>query len=142
MINLASKRREAALGVLVAIGCGVWRFAAGSPPVVVELWQLITYTGVALLGIGLVRDLYIKFLVKADAPKRAGEKLICFESLVGALLVAKGLALLGLGVARSFDTEVATLGVYLGALFVVSDLVKDVVVVFKREKDHLNLIPW
>jgi hypothetical protein len=135
-------RREAAFGVIVAIGCGVWRGVGGSPAVGVELWELVTYTGVALLGIGLVRDLYIKFFMKAEAPKRAGEKLICFESLVGSLLVASGLGLFGLGVTRPFATETATLGVYLGVLFVVSDLIKDVVVVFKREKDHLNLIPW
>jgi hypothetical protein len=135
-------RWEAALGVIGAIGCGVWRGVGGSPPIGIELWQLVAYTGVALLGIGLVRDLYIKFFVKAEAPKRAGEKLICFESLVGALLVASGLGLFGLGVTRPFDTVAATLGIYLGALFVVSDLIKDVVVVFKREKDHLNLIPW
>ena len=135
-------RYETALGVLVAGGCGAWRFAGGSPAVSVELWQLVAYTGVALLAIGLVRDLWIKFFIKAEAPKRAGEKLICFESLVGSLLVASGLGLFGLGVARPFDTSAATLGIYLGFLFVVSDAIKDVVVVFKREKDHLNLIPW
>src|SRR5688572_21721728 len=82
----AKMRSETVLGVLLGVGCGAWRFVAGSPAVAVELWQVVTYTGVALLGIGLVRDLYIKFVVKPGAPKRAGEKLICFESLVGSLL--------------------------------------------------------
>jgi hypothetical protein len=140
--NPSRFRPESAFGVLLAVGCGIWRFAAGSPPAPTELWQLVAYTGVALLAIGLVRDLYIKFFMKAEAPKRAGEKLICLESLIGSLLVAAGLGLLGLGVTRPFETEAATLGVFLGGLFVVSDFMKDVVVVFRREKDHLNLIPW
>ena len=118
------------------------RPAASSPRIGVELWQAVTYTGVALLGIGLVRDLYIKFLVKAEAPKRAGEKLICLESLLGMLLVSSGLALYLLGVARPFEPEAATLGIALGVIFIASDWIKDVVVVFRRKKDHLNLIPW
>ncbi len=60
-----------------------------------------------------MRDLWIKLFVKAQAPKRAGEKLICFESLVGSLLVASGLGLFGLDVVRRFDTKAPTLGVYL-----------------------------
>jgi hypothetical protein len=135
-------RREALLGGVVIAGSAVWRIAAASPIVGVELWQLVTYTGVALLGVGLVRDLWIKFLVKAAAPRRTGEKLICLESLTGGLCVVAGLTLCGLGVARVFDVAAASLGVYAGVLLVASDFIKDVVVVFRREKDHLNLIPW
>jgi len=134
---------ELGIGAVVLLGAVGWRVAAEPPLVQAELWQAITYPGCALLGIGLVRDLWIK-LVKRPVreARRSGEKLICLESLVGALLVASGLGLLGLGVMHELDLRASTIGMALGVTFLVSGAIADVVVVFKRDKDHLNLIPW
>ncbi len=48
--DAARLRSKTTLGVLVAAGCGAWRFAGGSPAVAVELWQVVTYTGALSSG--------------------------------------------------------------------------------------------
>lgn len=134
---------EAILGLLVAMAALGARFTGFDRDTDVELWQYVTYTGAGFLAIGLVRDVLI--LIRrggARQPKRAGEKLICFESLAGSLLVVAGLALLLASVERQWHPSLSSLGIYAGAIFVASGGTKDVVLVFKREKDHMNLIPW
>lgn len=138
----ASPMIEAVLGAVVVVASLAWRFAFAHSTVEVELWQTITYTGAAFLAIGLVRDVILKLTVKRGPPVRTGEKLICFESVVGTLLVAAGLALMALEVARPFMLASPTLATWVGALLIASGLTKDVVMVFKREKDHVNIIPW
>jgi hypothetical protein len=130
------------IGAALVLGSALWRFGFAAPEVEVELWQYVAYTGVAFLAIGLVRDLAIKFSRAPREPRSAGEKLICFESVAGALLVAAGLSLLGLEVHRAFHPTLASLGIWAGFIFVASGETKDVVMVFRREKNHLNLIPW
>ena len=134
---------EAILGLLIAALALAARFTGFDRETDVELWQYVTYTGVGFLGIGLVRDVLIVIRRRgARQPKHAGEKLICFESLVGSLLVAAGIALLLADVKREWHPALSSLGIYAGAIFVASGGTKDVVLVFKREKDHMNLIPW
>ncbi|MBI3725287.1 hypothetical protein HY251_15250 [bacterium] len=134
---------EAALGLLVAGAALVFRFAGSDREVEVQLWHYVTYTGAAFLAIGLVRDMILILKRgRTEKPRHAGEKLICFESVSGALLVMAGMALYLVGVERAWHPDLSWLGVYAGGLFVVSGQTKDVVMVFKREKDHANLIPW
>ena len=133
---------ETGLGVLLALVAVVWRLGFESPEVEVDVWQYVTYTGVALLAVGLVRDVIVKLTHRGPPPRRAGEKLICFESTVGALLVASGLALLGAEVHRAFHPALASLALWGAFLLVVSGKTKDVVMVFRTEKNHANVIPW
>jgi hypothetical protein len=133
---------ERILGGAIALAAIAAALGLERREVEVELWQVVAYSGAAFLAIGLVRDVWIKLARRASAPRRAGEKLICFESLAGALLVASGLALLGASVHRPFHPTVAGLALWGGLLVVLSGETKDLVIVFKREKDHLNVIPW
>jgi hypothetical protein len=135
-------RIEGILGTLVLVASIAWRLALAYASVEVELWQVVTWTGAAFLAIGLVRDVVIRLTVERRPPARAGEKLICFESAAGALLVAAGLALLALDVHRAFLVAQPTVASWAGALLIASGLTKDVVMVFKREKNHANIIPW
>jgi hypothetical protein len=129
-------------GGLAAAGL-VWRLAFPHPSVEIEFWQGVTFTGAAFLAVGLVRDVLILLLAKRTCPpKRAGEKTICLESLVGPLLVFAGLGILGAGVHHAFRPPLPSVGIYLGLLFIVSGRTKDVVVVFRREPNHMNVIPW
>jgi hypothetical protein len=134
---------EAKIGGLLFVGMLAWRLGFTYPTVDVDLWQYITYSGGAFLAIGLVRDVIIKLTAKsACAPRRAGEKMICLESLVGPMLVFGGLVLLAVGVHNVWRPPVPMLGIYLAALFIVSGMTKDIVIVFRREKNHINVIPW
>lgn len=134
---------EAAIGALLIVAMTVWRFSFPYSKVDVEFWQYVTYSGGVFLAIGLVRDVIIKLTAKSTcAPQRAGEKMICLESLVGPLLVFGGLAALAVGVRELFRAPIPYLGMYLGVIFIVSGLTKDIVIVFRREKNHINVIPW
>jgi len=140
---------ETILGALLIAGGAACLFFERAWPVIgLKFWQGVTYSGVTLLGIGLIRD--IGLIVKA---RRAGvsakktreegaDKPICVESVVGAIIVACGLVCLGFGVQRPMRPTVPALVLYLGLIFVISGLIKDLVLVFKVEKDHGNVILW
>jgi hypothetical protein len=133
---------EARIGGALALAGAIGRFGFDARPVEVELWEAVTYSGAAFLAIGLVRDVAIKLLRRGTAPRRSGEKLICLESLLGALLVASGLGLLAIDVRRAFHPAVASVAIWGALLLVLSGETKDLVLVLRREKDHANLIPW
>lgn len=134
---------ESVLGVLVISGSIAWRFAWPYKTFDVHLWQTLVYGGAAYLFIGLVRDLYIKLSGKAGCElRKAAEPTICLESVIGPLIIAVGLIALGIGVKHVFHAPLPFLGVALGALFIVSGLLKNIVLVFRYEKDHISLIPW
>jgi hypothetical protein len=133
---------ETVLGGALVLASAVWRFGFASSEVEVDAWEYVVYSGVALLAVGLVRDVAIKLRSGPREPRRAGEKVICFESVLGASLVGAGLLLLGADVHRLFHPALASLGIWAGFLLVLSGETKDVVMVFRREKDHINLIPW
>src|SRR5581483_10214079 len=126
---------EGKLGGVLAVAALVWRLGFASPAVDVELWEAVTYSGAAFLGIGLVRDIVIKLTKRTGAPQRSGEKLICFESLTGALLVASGLGLFGVDAKCTFHPVAASVALWGALLLVLSGETKDVVLVFKKEKD-------
>jgi hypothetical protein len=133
---------ELVAGLVIALGALGLRLLGHDREVEVELWQYVTYTGAALLALGLVRDVLALPCRCQVKPHRAGEPTICVESLTGLLLVSSGLALYLLDVSRSWHPALSSLGFYAGALCVVSKRMKDTVLVLRREKDHANLIPW
>lgn len=139
---------ETVLGALMIAG-GILTSAFIDSPATyrIEFWQTFTWTGIGLLGIGLVRDIWLIIKArragKSARPERAAdEKPICVESLLGSILVLAGLLFLGLDVHRTFEPGWPGILLFLGFLFVVSGLIKDLVVVFKVEKDHGNVILW
>jgi hypothetical protein len=136
---------EIVLGVLVLLSGITWRALGDSAHLPVQLWQAITYAGVAVLGVGLIRDLSIvirRFRKKSGPPRCACDKMICLESTVGSLLVASGLGILLLGVQHEMLVRHASLAIAAGVVLIASGYGKDVVVIFRREKDHQNVIPW
>ncbi len=134
---------EAVLGVLLIAGSVAWRFAWPYTTLDVHFWQYVTYAGAAYLAIGLVRDILIKLFAKGGCElRRAGEFTLCLESTVGPLIVAAGLGVLAAGVKHVFHMPLPSLGIALGALFIVSGLLKNIVIVFRYEKNHVSLIPW
>ncbi len=139
---------ETVLGSLCAAGglaASVWM---NDPPgISLPLWLAVDAVGAALLGIGLVRDLWL--IVKARRAgrsarpeRKSADKPICLESLLGALLVAVGLVCLATGVQRPMTPSLPVLVTGAGLVFIVSGLIKDVVLVFRIEKDHGNVILW
>ena len=137
-------RPETILGALAFVGGAACLAVRDTPVVSVELWQAITYSGVAFLGVGLARDLWrIMRRTPGEArPKRAGEPLICFESLAGGLLVVVGLLALAGDVRRTFQPQAAALAAYAGVLLVLSGLTRNTVIACRCEKDHASVIPW
>ena len=135
---------EFAIGLLLIAGGTIWRFAFSFQEVPLELGELIAYCGAAYLGIGLVRDLILKYSGKpsCEAPKRADLPTICFESFVGPIITAAGLALLVAGVQHPVRPSIPALVITLGVLFIVSGAAKDLVFKFAREKNHRSVIPW
>lgn len=135
--------REAWLGGAVLLASLVL-FALPHGRVEVELGRAIAWTGAGFLAVGLVRDVTIKLSVAPQAcpPQRAGEVTLCFESLGGALLVLLGLAALVARVHHALDVATPWVGVWAGALIALSGLTKDVVLAFRLERNHLNVIPW
>lgn len=136
---------EIVIGVLLAIAGIVWRLVGWKYPTEsLQLWQLVTYSGVFYLVIGLLRDLYIKYIGKPEAceVRRASEPTMCLESCIGPVVVMAGLAMLLAGVRQAFHPSVPALGIAAGALFAVSGMLKNVVVAFRIEKNHISFIPW
>ena len=135
---------EIVIGILLIVGAAVWLFTGSVPaPLTVQFWQLVTYSGVAYLAIGLVRDVLIRFLVKRpEKLRRADYPTLCLESFVAPLVVLAGLGILLAGVRHAFQPTLPALGLALGALFILSGLLKDIVIKFAREKHHTSYIPW
>lgn len=136
---------EVLIGGLLIVGGAIWRLAfPGTYQVLnVQFWQWLTYSGAAYLAIGLVRDLYLKYAKKPTCPPvRAGEPTICLESTVGPIIVGMGIAVLAVGVRHVFHTPLPAIVIGLGVLFVLSGVSKDIVIVFRRDPNHISLIPW
>ncbi|HZU98114.1 MAG TPA: hypothetical protein VFF73_15530 [Planctomycetota bacterium] len=133
---------EIVFALAIALGALAARLTGHDGDVEVQLWQLVTYSGAGLLAIGLVRDLLILKCRACATPRRAGEVLVCLESVSGVLLVGSGLGLCAASVEKAWHPALSTLGFFVAAVFVASAGAKDVVLAFKRERDHLNVIPW
>ncbi len=138
------KRIECWIGIVVG-GAGVGMIASGKLPVVytAQFFEIVIGLGAALLGAGLVRDLWIlaRRLPRGPRVKRS-PKPMCVESVLGATAVALGLVLMWLGVQRLFDLTLGTLAAHLGAVLYVSGWIKDLVFVLEREENHGNVILW
>lgn len=139
---------ETVLGAACIVVGAVAGLTTDAPPAFsVPLWLAIDASGASFLFVGLVRDLWL--LVKARRAGRSArrertgpEKPICLESLLGSLVVAVGLVFLALGVRHGFEPGWPGVAIWAGVLLVLSGLVKDVVLVFRIEKDHGNVILW
>lgn len=136
---------EMLIGIAVIAGSIAWRVGgfADYPTVEIQFWQLVTYSGAAYLAVGLVRDVIIKIFLKAQCPIRKAEHpTICLESTIGPIIVFQGLGVMLAGVRHEYALAAPTLGIVFGALCILSGLLKDLVVTFQREKNHIAFIPW
>jgi len=108
--------------------------------------MLVVLAGVVLLASGLARDLAriaLEGRPRATAPDgRPGELRLCFESTLGLLAVAVGLG------GRVWEAgpvlAVPVGGLVLGGAVVAAfgHLTRNLVVVFRREPDHRNVVFW
>jgi hypothetical protein len=108
---------------------------------------LLVWAGAALLAAGLARDL-ARLALEAPAPAApppAGaprELRICLESALGALAVAGGLAW---RLAAPAGGQAIGLGAFVVGLALVvgfGHLSRNVIVAFRMEPAHRNVLPW
>jgi len=133
------------LGLLVA-GVALMLFAPAR-----QVWiqppLLIVWAGAALLAAGLARDLArlaLEDRAKVARPDGGGPKelRICLESALGGLAVAGGLAW---RLAAPAGGQAIGLGAFvLGLALVVTfgHLSRNVIVVFRIDPAHRNILPW
>lgn len=106
---------------------------------------VLCYAAGLILGQGLIRDLsiIIRRRLKGEAkPEGSRMKCLCAESSLGLIVIFLGCLMLFLGIEKSvtFD-QWALSGTALG-LMILGFLIKDYVVIVRKEKDHQNLIIW
>ncbi len=142
---LCMKRIECLVGVLSAAGGGaILAHDVNQPVGAVRLSDIVLGLGVAVLGIGLLRDLghlalHGRFGCNScRLPK--GVQVLCAESVVGVGLVALGLFFLAVDLGRAYALTPGSLAIYLGSAFVVSGLIKDRVVLIRRIDDHRDIV--
>ncbi len=157
-------REKIELGLIATVAVATWFFATRLP-VKLPAGYLILAASVLLLGQGLLRDLYVKYVAKKDhpaadpstgsgptpstgsgtAPKRI--VCMCMESTVGVAGVIGGLAILLCGIGRIIEVPTFFWPALVIGVGVVGFVIKDFVLDWKarsvrRVKDHQSIIPW
>lgn len=133
--------------VLIALAALASAVLGGMFPSSLSPGILVLTASSMLLGQGLLRDLWVKYGVKA--PAHQGQKIVCMcmESTVGMTGVIAGVAVLFAGVdgnwmlpAWFWPAFVAGMGV---CGFVMKDLIIDIDNrSIRREKNHRSIIVW
>jgi hypothetical protein len=144
-------REKVELGLIPCAGLAA---AAARPllPAALPLGEAILVGAALLLGQGLIRDLYLKYVAHAgqacQVDYSTGKAVsMCMESTLGILAIGVGAALLGSGV----RTQLECAGWFWPGFVLVVGLagfaMKDVVIDLKArrvrlEKDHRNVVLW
>jgi hypothetical protein len=135
------KRFECWAGV-VCLGAGGVMAARGIAPRALEadLPEVLLAWGVGILGLGLLRDLYVLVTRgRGQCLACRGELKLCTESVFGVALVALGLLALLLNVQRMFVLSAGAIAMNAGAVLVISGLIRDRILVLTREEDHRRI---
>ncbi len=135
------KRLECWAGVL-CLGAGGVLAARGIAPHVLEadLSEALLAWGVGILGMGLLRDVYVLVTRgRGQCLACRGDLKLCVESALGVALVALGLAALFLNVQRTFVLSAGALAMHAGGVLVVSGLIRDRILVLTKEEDHRRI---
>ena len=153
-------REKIELGLIATVAVTTWFFATRLP-VKLPAGYLILAASVLLLGQGLLRDLYVKYIAKKDhpavaaaaaidgQPANAPKKIVCMcmESTVGVAGVVGGLAILLCGIGSIVEVPFYFWPALVLCVGVVGFVIKDFVLDWKarsvrRVKDHQSIIPW
>jgi hypothetical protein len=106
---------------------------------------LLCYAAALILGHGLLRDLAIiaRRRLRGE-PKAAGApmKCLCAESSLGLLVIAIGSLTLLSGVEKTLVFTRLALSLTVLGVMLLGFLIKDYVVLIRKEEDHQNLIIW
>jgi len=135
------KRPECWAG-LVTLATGGVLAARGIAPRMLEadVSEVFLGWGVGILGLGLLRDLYVLVTRgRGQCLACKGELKLCAESLLGVALVGLGLLALVLNVQRTFALSGGAIAMNAGAVLIISGLIRDRIVVFTREEDHRRI---
>jgi hypothetical protein len=129
----------------LATGFALW---GAAPAVRVSMtWpMLLVLGGVVLLGSGLIRDLArlaLEGRPAAVAPDRhPGELRLCLESTLGLIAVATGLGWWGWSAGPPVDAPLGAVVLALAGVAAFGHLTRNLVVVFRREPAHRNVVFW
>ena len=129
----------------LATGAVLW---AGAPGVRVAItWpMLVVIAGAVMLAAGLVRDVARIALegrpVAATPDRRPGELRLCLESTLGLGAVAGGLLWRAWSAGSPVTLPLAALVLGLAAVAAFGHLTRNIVVVFRQEPAHRNVVFW
>ena len=129
----------------LATGATLWAVAPAVRATVT--WpMLVVIAGVVLLASGLARDLARIALdgrpVAATPDRHPGELRLCLESTLGLSAVAGGLLWRYWSASPPLTPTLGALGLGLAAVATFGHLTRNVVVVFRREPAHRNVVFW
>jgi hypothetical protein len=129
----------------LAIGAALWA-AAPAARAAVTGPMLVVLAGVVLLASGLVRDLARIALegrpAAATPDRRPGELRLCLESTLGLGAVVGGLLWRAWSASPPLTPPVGALVLGLAAVAAFGHLTRNVVVVFRQEPAHRNVVFW
>ena len=140
--------REKVELLLICIVAGAAWFFAARLPHQLAAGEVIAYSSAFLLFQGLLRDLWIKYVAKPEAPAQPRKfACMCMESTVGAAGVIAGLTVLLCGIRTSVQLPLFFWPALVLVVGAIGFLIKDLVIDWKtwkvrREKDHQSVIPW
>jgi hypothetical protein len=129
----------------LATGAVLWAEAPGVR-VAITWPMLVVIAGAVLLAVGLVRDVARIALegrpVAATPDRRPGELRLCLESTLGLGAVAGGLLWRAWSAGPPVTLPLGVLVLGLAAVAALGHLTRNVVVVFRQEPAHRNVVFW
>ena len=134
----------AELAFIAACAGAVW-LTTGSLKWELSYGTALCYGAALLLGQGLLRDLAIiarRKLKGEEKPEGARLSCLCAESSLGLLVIALGSAMLLVGIEDAVVFGQQNLTLTVSGVLVTGFLIKDYVVIVRKEKGHQNLIVW
>jgi hypothetical protein len=134
----------AELGIVVAAGAALY-FATSGLEWTLSYGKTLCYAAALILGQGLVRDLSIilkRKINKEEKPAGAKLKCLCAESSLGLLVITLGSLILLAGIDDEVKFTQLSLTATVSGIMILGFLIKDYVVMIRKEEDHQNLIIW
>lgn len=130
---------------LIVLSSGVLWLSTPDLSWTLSYGTLLCYAAGLILSQGLIRDLslIVKRRLKGEAKAEGARlKCLCAESSLGILVILLGSAMLFLGIEKSVTLSRWALTATVFGIMILGFLIKDYVVIVRKEKDHQNLIIW